>query len=207
MVSLTYDRPLSQYQNNRSSCDNRNDPSFFRIHFFHGGGLKLRHDQICKKKHQHNDHDHNSRKGVDGGIDALCHIIYNNGYIFYSVSGNKVGNYEIVKGHGKGQERSRKNPFFDHGHDNLGKCLIWRCTKIHGCIGKVRIQASYLRIYTGDHIGRTKCDMCQQHGQIAFRHSQRRKQQHQTNRGYDLRIQNWKVIDGKDHLLQNLSGF
>ena len=49
--------------------------------------------------------------------------------------------------------------------------------------------------------------MCQQHGQITFRHSQRRKQKHQTDSCYDLRVQDRKVIDGKYQFLQHFSGF
>ena len=123
---------------------------------------------VGKNHDKHNDQDYNCRQGVDGRVDSLGHIIDHNGNILYTVSGYKVRNYEIVKGHGKRQQRTGENAILDHGHDYLGQRLERGCSKIHGCICQVRVKASHLGINTGDHIWRTKGNVRQQHGKVPF---------------------------------------
>ena len=168
-----------QYQSNDTLC------FFADLHFcfFHNSRKN-----IGKNQHQNNDQNHDGGKGIDGGIDSFCHVVDYDGNIFHTVSGHEIGNNKIVKGHGKCQQRSCKNSFLYHRHDYLGQCLIGGCPQVHGRICQVWIQAAHLGIHTGDHIRRTECNMCQQHGNISFSHTQRGKQKHQTDGCYDLRI-------------------
>ena len=43
-------------------------------------------DNIDADKHRHDYEDHNGRKGIDCRIDALGHIIDNDGNIFYAIA-------------------------------------------------------------------------------------------------------------------------
>ena len=127
---------------------------------------------VGKNHDKHNDQDYNCGQGVDGRVDSFGHIIDHNGNILYTVSGYKVRNYEIVKGHGKRQQRTCENTVLDHWHNYLSKRLERGGSKIHGSICQIRVQASHLWINTGDDIRRTKGNVRQQHGKISFSESQ-----------------------------------
>ena len=139
--------------------------------------------------------DHNGRQGINRRIDPLCHIIYNNRNIFHTISGHKIRNHKIIKGHGKCKKHTCKNPILYHRNDYLNKCLCRRCPQIHSRIGQIWVKASDFGIYAGDHVGSTKSNMCQQHGQITLPKAKGRKQKHQSDSCYNIRIQNRQIIN------------
>ena len=205
MSGLRHESPFDQPCRNGNNQNYRDNFYCFPVQLS-GFILKLR-KQIGQKQYHDDDYDHDGWQSIDRRIDTLCHIIYNNRDILYTISWYEIGNNEIIKWHGKCKQRACENTLFDHRHDNLCQSLKRCCPKVHGSICHIRIQSPYLRINAGNYIRGTECNMCQQHSQIPFSKSQRREQQHQTDGSYDLRIQNRDIINIQKQFLDYLLWF
>lgn len=94
-------------------------------------------------------------------IHTLAHGVDQNGYIVYTIAGDKVGNYKVIEAHGESNQRAGNDTRHDLRHNDLGQGLQRSSTQIQGGIGEVGVQGPQLRGDRQDHIGGTEHDMGQ----------------------------------------------